>query len=147
MNGYTFWGDNTAIFLFAELQIRGVIKYNSKIMFLFLNKNIGCYPSLELSRLGDSNDGSQNMLLFFYGEIWLIIPKLSLLSLLIRSTAFCLAFPQGQLFKERICSYWGKFFPVKVDLSLEILPWKQTGSHKSCLPLQKKSENTCWYTH
>ena len=38
-------------------------------------------PSLEPSRRGGSNDGSQNM--FIYGEIWLIIPKLSQLPLLI----------------------------------------------------------------
>ena len=35
-----------------------------------------CDPSLEPSLRDGSNDGSQNM---FYGEIWPIIPKLSLL--------------------------------------------------------------------
>ena len=57
----------------------GGIEDNSKIIFLFLNENISCDPSLEPSRRGGSNDGSQNI---FYGEIWLIIPKLSLLPLL-----------------------------------------------------------------
>ena len=34
---------------------------NPKIIFLFLNKNICCDPSLELSRRDGSNDGSQDM--------------------------------------------------------------------------------------
>ena len=33
-----------------ELQIRGGIEDNSKIIFLFLNKNICCDPSLEPSQ-------------------------------------------------------------------------------------------------
>ena len=38
------------------------------------------------------------------------------------------------LSKERICSSWSKFFPLRVSLSLEGLCQlgKQTGSHKSC---------------
>ena len=31
----------------AELQVRGGIEDNSKIIFLFLNENICCDPSLE----------------------------------------------------------------------------------------------------
>ena len=34
---------------------------NSKIIFLFLNENIYCDPSLEPSLRDGSNDGSQNM--------------------------------------------------------------------------------------
>ena len=45
--------------------------------------NICCDPSLEPSLRDGSNDGSQNN---FYGKIWIIIPKLSLLPLLIWST-------------------------------------------------------------
>ena len=52
--------------------------------FLFLKENICCDPSLEPSRRDGSNGGSQYM---FYGEMWLFIPKLSLLLLLIWSTA------------------------------------------------------------
>ena len=59
---------------------RGGYEDNSKIFFLFINENICCDPSLEPSRRDGSNDGSQDM---FYGEIWLSIPELSLLSLLI----------------------------------------------------------------
>ena len=44
----------------TELQIRGGIEDNSKTIFLFLNKNIHCDPSLEPSRQDGSNDGSQN---------------------------------------------------------------------------------------
>ena len=67
----------------AELQISRGIK-DKTFFFLFLHENICCDPSLEPSRRDGSNDGSQNT---FYGEIWLIIPKLSLLPLLIWSTA------------------------------------------------------------
>ena len=35
--------------LYAELQIRGGTEDNSNIIFLFLNKNICCGPSLEPS--------------------------------------------------------------------------------------------------
>ena len=41
----------------AELQIRGGIENNSKIIFLFLTENICCDPSLEPSRRDGSNDG------------------------------------------------------------------------------------------
>ena len=43
----------------SELQIRDSIDNNSKIIFLFLNKNIHCDPSLELSQRDSSNEGSQ----------------------------------------------------------------------------------------
>ena len=64
----------------TELQIRGDIEDNSKIFILFLNENICCDPSLEPSQLMMGHK------ICFYGEIWLIIPKLSLLSLPIWST-------------------------------------------------------------
>ena len=47
----------------SELQIRGGIKDNSKIIFLLLHENVCCDPSLEPSQRDDSNDGSQNMFL------------------------------------------------------------------------------------
>ena len=59
----------------AELQIRGGIEDNSKIILL-INKNI-CYNETVLTA-GDK--------ICFYGEIWSIIPKLSLLLLLIWSS-------------------------------------------------------------
>ena len=34
----------------SELQIGGGIEDNSKMIFLFLNANICCYPSLEQSQ-------------------------------------------------------------------------------------------------
>ena len=75
-----------------ELQIRGGIEDNSKII-LFLNENIHCDPSLEPSRWDGSDGGSQNM---FYGDLWLIILKLSLLPLLIRNTATLFELPVFQ---------------------------------------------------
>ena len=44
---------------------------------------------------------------------------------------------RGYLFKERICSFRSKFFPLTVDLVLEELycPEKQTESYDSCSPL------------
>ena len=48
------------------------IKDSSKIIFLFLNQNICCDPSIEPSRRDGSNNVSQNMV---FGEIWIIIPK------------------------------------------------------------------------
>ena len=44
----------------------------------------------------------------------------------------------GHLLKERICSHWSKFFPLRVDPILERLhpACKQTGSLKNCLPLK-----------
>ena len=50
----------------TELQIRGSTEDNSKIMFLFLNKNISCDPSLEPSQRDGSDDGSQNILMKKY---------------------------------------------------------------------------------
>ena len=47
----------------SELQIRGSIEDNL-IIFLFLNKNISCDPSLEPSQRDGSNVGSQNMFLW-----------------------------------------------------------------------------------
>ena len=51
----------------SELQIRGIIEDNSKIIF-FLNKNICCDPSIEPSRRDSSNDGSQNTFLWRYTD-------------------------------------------------------------------------------
>ena len=48
----------------SELQIRGAIYDNSKIIFLFLNENICCDPSLEPSQRDGPNDGSQNVFLW-----------------------------------------------------------------------------------
>ena len=62
----------------AELQIRRGNENNTNIFsFLFLNENICCDPSSELSQRDGFNDGSQCK---FYG-------KLSLFPLLIWSTA------------------------------------------------------------
>ena len=47
-------------FKMAELQIRGGIEDNSKIIFLNSQRKLCCNPSLEPSRDG-SNDGSQHM--------------------------------------------------------------------------------------
>ena len=44
----------------TELQIRGGIDHNSKIIILFLNENLCCDPSLEPSRQDGSNDGSRH---------------------------------------------------------------------------------------
>ena len=76
----------------AELQIReGVLRLIQKLLFLFLNKNIYCDLSLVRSQQDGTNDGSQ---ICFYEEIWrLIIPKLSLLPLLIWSTDVVLFMP------------------------------------------------------
>ena len=63
----------------SELQIRGEIEDNSKIIVLFLNKNICCDPSLEPSRCDGSNDGYN---ISFKGVILKIILKLSLLPFL-----------------------------------------------------------------
>ena len=53
-----------------------------RYFFLFHSQNICCDPSLELVRRDGFNDGSQSM---FCEEIWIVIPKLSLLPLLIWS--------------------------------------------------------------
>ena len=45
----------------SKLQIRGGIHDNSKIIFLFLEENICCDPSLEPSPCDGSSDRSQNM--------------------------------------------------------------------------------------
>ena len=70
----------------SELHIRGVLRIIQRQFFLFLKENICCDPSLEPSQRDGSNDGSQNMLLWRISEIWIIIPKLSLLPFLIWST-------------------------------------------------------------
>ena len=46
----------------SELQIRGGIEYNSKMIFL-ISQGKCCDLSLEPSRRDGFNDGSQNMLL------------------------------------------------------------------------------------
>ena len=63
----------------TKLQVRGCIEDNSKIIFLFLNENICCDPSLKLSQQAGSDDGPHDRFLW---KIWIIIPKLSLLPLL-----------------------------------------------------------------
>ena len=69
-----------------ELQIRGGIEDNSKIIFLFLNENICCDHSLELSR-HVSSILMMGHIIHFNGAIWNIIPKLFLLPLLILITS------------------------------------------------------------
>ena len=44
----------------AELQVKGGNEDNSKLIFLYFNKNICCDPSLEPSQRDGSNDGSQH---------------------------------------------------------------------------------------
>ena len=48
----------------AELQIRKENRDDSEIIFLFLDKNICCDPSLEPSLQDGSNDSSQHMFLW-----------------------------------------------------------------------------------
>ena len=59
---------------------------NSKIIFIFLNKNIRCDPSLELSQRDGSYDGYN---ICFKGVVLKTIHKLSLLPLLIWRTDYC----------------------------------------------------------
>ena len=48
----------------SEFQINKSIEDDSKIVFLFFNKNICCDHSLEPSQGDSSNDGSKNMFLW-----------------------------------------------------------------------------------
>ena len=52
-----------------ELQMRGGTEDNSKIIFLSLNENLCCDPTLELSKRDGSNDGSQNVRSFCSAKI------------------------------------------------------------------------------
>ena len=55
----------------------------------------------------------------------------------------------GRLRKERICSHWSKFFPLREDPILgRLSPGKQTGSLKNCLPLKtwRKREWRCTHS-
>ena len=70
----------------SELHIRGILRIIQRYFFLFLKENICCDTSLEPSQRDGSNDGSQNMFSWRISEIWIIIPKLSLLPFLIWST-------------------------------------------------------------
>ena len=72
---------------------QGVLRIIQRYFFLFLNKNRCCHPSLECLNKTVLMNGQKIRL---QGEIWLIIPKLSLLPLLIWSTV-------------------AKFFPLVVD--------------------------------
>ena len=65
-----------------ELQIRGEGQLRTIQRYFFLNENICCDPSLEPSHQDGKMRGNK---ICFYGEIWLIIPKLSLLPPLIWS--------------------------------------------------------------
>ena len=56
--------NTSTVYKLPGLQIRGHIEDNSEIVFLFLNGNIWCDPSLEPARQDGSNDGSQNMFLW-----------------------------------------------------------------------------------
>ena len=53
------------------------------------------------------------------------------------------------LSKERTCSPGSKFFPLSVNPSLEGLCQleKQTQSHESCSPLEKRQKNMEVYIH
>ena len=58
----------------SELQTRRGNRVNSEIIFfLFLNKNIYCDPSLELSRQDGSNEGSQYMFKCKYRKVSLLL--------------------------------------------------------------------------
>ena len=59
---------------YPELPIGGVIKDISKIIFLVLNKNLCCDPSLELNCL-DETVLMMCHKIRVYGEIWIIINK------------------------------------------------------------------------
>ena len=72
------WCISHACILFPELQIRRGVEDNSKIIFLISGWNICCDSSLELSEWDGSNGGYK---ICFCGEIWLIIPGLSLVPL------------------------------------------------------------------
>ena len=64
-------------FYFTELHIRVGIEDNSRIIFLFLNKNIYCDPSLEPSRQDSSNEGLQSIFLWRSKENYPCYPSLS----------------------------------------------------------------------
>ena len=51
---------------------------------------------------------------------------------------------RDQLLRERICSWWSKFFPLRVDPIFKGLhcPEKQKGNFKSNSPLYKWQKNT-----
>ena len=71
------------LLMMAELQIRVGIEDNSKIIFLFLNRNMYCNPH--------QNSLGETVLIMgcnihFKEVMWKIIPKLSLLPLLIWRT-------------------------------------------------------------
>ena len=69
----------------SELQIRGAIGDNSKIMSCFSTKTYVVTP--HKNRLNETVLMTGHNICF-YGEIWLIIPKLSLLPLLNWSTGY-----------------------------------------------------------
>ena len=69
--------------MLSQLQIRGGIEDNSKIIFPISQQNISCDPSLESSSQDGSNDGSQNMFLWKQIDNY---PKITLLALHIWST-------------------------------------------------------------
>ena len=71
----------------AELQIRGGIENNSKIIFLISQSKHVVTPHQNCL---DERVLMMDHKICFYGKIWLIISKLSLLPLLNWSTAICL---------------------------------------------------------
>ena len=83
--GHVTWPSNNQYQEDALLQIRGCVEDNSKIIFSFLNENTCCDHSC-CDRLGETvlMMGHKNC---FQEEMWLIIPKLSLLPFLIWTTA------------------------------------------------------------
>ena len=89
-----FFYEICLLHLNTELHIRRGIEDNSEIINIFLNKNILCDPSLELSHqyvVTPHQNRLKTVLMMshkicFCREIWLIIPKLSLLPHFIWST-------------------------------------------------------------
>ena len=61
---------------------------------------------------------------------------------------FSFLFNKTQLLKERVCSSWSKFFPLRVDSILDghSCPGAQIGSHKS-FSFVKKVAKTWRFIH
>ena len=83
----------------AELQVRAGIEDNSEIVFL-LNTKICCDPSLEPSQR-DASDKGYNIC--FNEEVWKIIPKLSLFSLLVHFLSGALPYEPAPSLKSLNC--------------------------------------------
>ena len=110
----------------TELQIRGGIADNSKIIFLTSEwKHIWYDPLLAPSLWNGSNDGFKTC---FYGEVLLIIPKLSLLPLFIWSTGNNCTDTEHQIrwilsIIVRFCFFLFLNQNICCDPSLELSQW------------------------